>query len=302
MGTWDVPLNGDFNIADGYLGGVQTISVTNAPITLTSPAGFTPTPSAGPTQAQNAVLKLTGTPSAAVTITLPLPGYYIIDTVGLLPTTPVTLRAVGSGEVIGMAFGNVRQVYNDGTNVRHCNLQEVGTYLDYATTAVPGWITVCTKPPFLLCDGSTFSGGTYPQLAALLGGTTLPDFRGRNAYFLNGGTSRLTSAGAGIDGGTLFASGGANGVTLSISQLPAHTHANTLNDPGHAHQLPGTFQNTPVGGGSNAQPLINTGFFSNSSQPAFTDITITNASTGAGANIPNAAPGAVGGIRLIRAA
>ncbi len=32
---------------------------------------------------------------------------------------------------------------------------------------------------YLLCDGSSFSSSTYPLLFALLGGTTLPDLRGK---------------------------------------------------------------------------------------------------------------------------
>ena len=52
-------INPDMVAIDGTLWGVTTISASNAPIVLTSPAGFTPTPDAGPTQAQNAVLKFT---------------------------------------------------------------------------------------------------------------------------------------------------------------------------------------------------------------------------------------------------
>lgn len=304
-GTWgSAAINPDMGAIDGFIGGVTTIAVSNAPITLTSPVGFTPTPSAGPTQAQNAILKLTGTLTAAVTITLPLPGYYIIDTTGLGLTSvaPVVLRAVGTGQVIGLPFATVRHVYNDGTNVRHCNLQEAGTYLDYAGSAVPTWITSCTVPPFLNCDGSTFSAATYPLLAVILGGTTLPDARGRSRYALNLGTGRLTSGGSGIDGNTRLAAGGTDGIVLtSPTQLPAHTHNNALVDNGHLHSTtPGSFQNTPVGGGSNAQPFISTGAAQNTGVST-TGIALTNASVGAGANIPNAPPGYVGGITMIRA-
>lgn len=40
----------------------------------------------------------------------------------------------------------------------------------YAATPPAGW---------LICDGATFAAATYPALAAVLGGTTLPDMRGR---------------------------------------------------------------------------------------------------------------------------
>ena len=45
-----------------------------------------------------------------------------------------------------------------------------------------------TTPPdgWLLCDGSTFDGTTYPELQTVLGGTTLPNFRD---MFLRGNPS-----------------------------------------------------------------------------------------------------------------
>ena len=45
-----------------------------------------------------------------------------------------------------------------------------------------------TTPPdgWLLCDGSTFNGTTYPELQTVLGGTTLPDLRDK---FLRGNPS-----------------------------------------------------------------------------------------------------------------
>jgi len=229
VGTWDVPVNGDFSAIDGFFGGVQTISVAASPVTLTAPAGAV-TPSGGPTQAQNAVLKFTGTVTASVVVTLPLPGYYIIDTSGLSVSSsfPIILRAVSVGEVIGMPFGSVRHVYSDGTNVRFVNLQEVGTYVDFAGSSVPSWITSCTKPPFLNCDGSVFSAVTYPFLAALIG-TTLPDARGRGRAALNQGTSRMTTAGGGVDGNTPLAAGGAETKNLIATQLPGLATAGTSN-------------------------------------------------------------------------
>src|ERR1700679_270784 len=70
-------LNPDFVALDGFQGGVTTIAVSNAPITLSVPAGFVATPSAGPTQAQNAVLRFIGTVTTNLSVTLPMPGYYI---------------------------------------------------------------------------------------------------------------------------------------------------------------------------------------------------------------------------------
>jgi microcystin-dependent protein len=41
------------------------------------------------------------------------------------------------------------------------------------------WPTATAPTGFLACDGSGFSSATYPLLAAVLGGTTLPDLRRR---------------------------------------------------------------------------------------------------------------------------
>lgn len=85
-----------------------------------------------------------------------------------------------------------------------------------------------STPParWLLCDGSAVSKATYPDLYRVLGSTygetdttfTLPSTDGRFAY-------------GGAPGGT----GGANEITLSISQIPVHSHGVT--DPGHIHSV-----------------------------------------------------------------
>jgi len=76
---------------------------------------------------------------------------------------------------------------------------------------------------------------------------TLPDARGRVVVGKDdmGGTaaSRMTTAGSGVDGVTLGASGGAQTHTLTTAQLASHTHiqnshTHTVNDPGHVHSIP----------------------------------------------------------------
>jgi microcystin-dependent protein len=73
------------------------------------------------------------------------------------------------------------------------------------------------------------------------GSTTfnLPDLRGRAIFGKDnmGGSAanRITSAGSGVDGTVLGASGGTQNVTLTTNELPAHTH--TITDPGHTHSL-----------------------------------------------------------------
>lgn len=320
--TGDIPglwganaLNPDFVALDGYFGGIQTISLSNVPVTLTSPAAFTPTPSGGPTQAQNAVLKLSGTLTSNVTITLPLPGYYVIDSSGLAAAGiangfNVILRAIGSGLIIGVSPGNARHVYNDGTNVYYVGLPDIGTYVDYANAALAGWVAVCTVPPFLLCNGSTFNAVTYPILNVILGGNTLPDFRGRSPYFLNGGTGRLTTAGAGIDGNTPFAAGGSNGVPLAVNQVPSISASGTVTVfasgsssifvPGSttANTFNPNFNFANPGGAGNIVPALNNTWAQITSWSGSNSLSYTNSSQ---VPIGSTTPGVVGGIRMIRA-
>lgn len=107
-----------------------------------------------------------------------------------------------------------------------------GTIMAYAgSTAPDGWA---------LCSGGTVSRSANASLFAAIGTTygagdgsttfNLPDLRGRAIFGkdnMGGSTaSRLTSAG-GIDGTTLGATGGAQTVTLSESNLPSHSHSFT---------------------------------------------------------------------------
>lgn len=308
--TWgSAALNPDFVAIDGYFCGVQTISAGAAPIILTSPSGFTPTPSGGPTQAQNAVLRFTGALTANVQVTLPLPGYYIVENL-TTGNFVLSFRARGSGEVIGIDQGEVQHVYNDGTNVRFVNLGRVAHVEIWAGySAIPAWVSACTKPPFLLCDGTVYTASTYPYLFARLGGAfggngtttfAVPDLRGRVPLPYDGTGTRITVAGCGINGQTLGASLDEQTHTLVTPEIPAHTHANTLNDPGHTHPTNANSENpsSSTGGGSFRLPAEAPATI----EGAYTGITITNASAGGGGGHNNVQPSQVTGIAVIRAA
>jgi len=102
-----------------------------------------------------------------------------------------------------------------------------GTVLDFAGSSAP--------TGYLLCYGQAVSRTTYAALFAAIGtaygtgdGSTtfnLPDLRGRVAAGKDdmGGTaaSRLTSP---VAGASLGASGGSESHTLTIAQLPPHSH------------------------------------------------------------------------------
>ncbi len=127
-------------------------------------------------------------------------------------------------------MSNARNIAVAGTSAPG-GLAPAGVVLPFAgSTAPTGW---------LLCFGQTVSRTTFASLFAALGttygagnGTTtfaLPDLRGRVAAGEDdmGGTaaSRLTTAGSGVNGLVLGATGGAQTHTLTTAQLPAHAHS-----------------------------------------------------------------------------
>lgn len=146
----------------------------------------------------------------------------------------------------------------------------VGGCIPYLGTTVP-------NPNFAFPYGQLFSRTTYSKLFALIGttfgagdGSTTfkgPDVRGRAFFGLDnmGGTAagRITTAGGGVDGSILGATGGAQSQTLTQSHLPnvnftvtipagqgSHNHGvsgGTLGGTGAGAFNEGSFQTTPVG-------------------------------------------------------
>jgi len=105
-----------------------------------------------------------------------------------------------------------------------------GAYMPFAgTTAPAGW---------LFMFGQAVSRTEYASLFAVLGTTygpgdgattfNLPDMRGRvpggKDNMCGVAAGRLTTAGSGVNGATLGATGGAETHALSETQMPAHTH------------------------------------------------------------------------------
>src|SRR5574342_348678 len=162
-----------------------------------------------------------------------------------------------------------------------------GTVLEFAGATAPAG--------YLLCYGQEVSRSTYAVLFAVIGtthgvgnGTTtfnLPDYRGRVGVGKDdmGGSAanRITSGGSGINGTTLGAVGGAETHTLTVGQIPSHSHTATVTDPGHSHPFP----NNPITGSGGGVPVGTStalwGTISNTSN-ATTGITVSNSNTGSG--------------------
>lgn len=286
-GTWDIPVNGDFTLLDSMLGGVTTLALSSTPVTLAT------------SQAQNAIIRLTGTLLSNVAITLPsIYKFWTID--NQLLNSPssfaATLVSTSGTSIIGLP-PSIQDVFYDSISIRYRNLGQVGEYWDYAAATVPTWVTASTIPPYLNCNAATFSSATYPILTNLLGTTTLPDSRGRSRYALNQTTGRITSAGAGIDGNTIQAAGGINGVTLAAGNIPTITSNVTT-----------TSGNTVPQNMAGTVTVFNQGSVLGAYFPVSANITPLAATGSATSNntgpvlFGNAAPGYVGGITMIRAA
>lgn len=290
VGTWDTPLNGDFNLIDQNLGAVANIALSNATIPLT------------PAQYACGTIRLTGAVTASVTVQFPaIQGWWVIDnqtTGGFLQQIAI----IGGVQSICLEQGATVDILLDGTNVKFRNLQTVGSYLDICDASTPGWILGCSVPPFLNCDGSTFSASTYPYLNGKLGGNTLPDLRGVARYTLNQGTGRLTSGGSGLDGNTRFSLKTTQSATLITSNLPPYAPAGSVAGSITISNLQ-SFIN--VGSGANGGtsvfgPTANQGIVT--SNPAFSLSLSGSAQGGTSAPFGVVGTGTVSGITLIRAA
>ncbi len=310
-GTWgSAALNPDFTAIDGMLGGVQTISLSSATtVTLSAPSGSI-TPGAGPNQSQNALLKFSGALTGNCNIRMVLPGFYIVENRCTGAFVVSLLPSAGTGSQIGLPVGQKMHVFYDGTNVDFVNLPLVGSYVDYAVTQVPSWVTACTVPPYLNCDGNTYSNVTYPGLFTVLGTTTLPDLRGRLRANLNQGTGRISAS---VNGSVLFAAGGADTITISQANLP--NVSLPVTDPGHAHaaacqdSAAGT-QNSPEGRypGHQGSFSSSTNAFSSQADNFMSGDFIRNGTTGitvgtggSGNAVSSIPPVQISGITLIRA-
>lgn len=282
VGVWDTPVNANTGIIDNSFGGMATIALTNSPVILSS------------AQYQCVFITFTGALSGTCPITLPAVGsfYTVQNLTSNTSAFQVTLGTSLAGtQVIGCPWGEPFDIMTDNVgNVKFRNLGRVGTYADFAGSAVPAWVSACTVPPYLNCTGAVFSSATYPVLATLLGGTTLPDSRGRYRAAMDQGTSRLVSVGGfGIDGNTLLAGGGSP--TLAQANLPNVSFPVT--DPGHSHTFAGS---TAIGATGGAQSV----YFPGGTTVTSTTVTnITVNSGGSGALVYP--PGFAGGITMIRA-
>lgn len=290
VGVWDTPVNSNMNVIDLISGGIATIALNNSPVVLAS----------GQYQCREIIFSSTLTGSVSITFPTSFrKNYEIYNTCTGSSAFTITLQTTAAGgQVICAPPGEIVDIRNDGTSIRYKNLGRVGTLWEYGGSSVPAWVAGCTVAPYLNCDGTSFSSATFPFLTNILGGTTLPDSRGRVRATLNQATSRLLSSNGGVDGNTNLAAGGADSVTLGASQIP------TIQSAG--------FMTTSSGYLVPISQTVNDGNFSGSgagthfpstpgswtSTSAFS-VSVTSTNTGGALHI-NTQPTYVGGLTLIR--
>jgi microcystin-dependent protein len=161
----------------------------------------------------------------------------------------------------------------------------LGAGMDY-------WLPTAPNSSFVFPIGQAISRTTYATLFAAMGTTygsgdgsstfNLPDKTGRVSAMREAAATRLTSTYFGGNSTNLGAAGGTESHTLSIAEIPSHSHANTLTDPGHSHVqiLPvvGSGASFNALGGS---PTSTFGSLGNTASSG-TGVTINNVNAGGG--------------------
>jgi hypothetical protein len=295
VGVWDTPENSNWSIVDSALGAIATISLNNTPIILNA-AQF---------QCYQITLNSTLTGNVAITFPSTFTGPYVIDNIctGSSAFTVTLQTTVAGGQVIGCPFGESFDIINDGTNIKFRNFGRVGGYWDYAGSSVPAWVTACTVPPYLNCDGTAFSSAIYPRLFVTLGGNILPDSFGRARLALDQGANRITSSNSGFSGNTLLAAGGNELIALSSATLPAVAPAGSVTITSlsaHTRSITGVTGSVPT--------ITNPANDTTGVQDLFASAiatagsgTFTGTPIGGGAGHQNVQPSYIGGITIIRA-
>lgn len=278
VGVWDTPVNTNWGLIDSALGATVSVALSNIPVTLSA------------TQYQCGLITFTGVLAADVVVTFPAVGrFYLLQNSCSGNTTFRVICRIGAlANYVALPPNEVTMVQSDGTNMNFVGLGRIGTYWDFAGGAVPIWVSGSSPAPYLNCDGSVFASSTYPVLASYLGGTTLPDARGRFRASLNQGTGRIVTA---IDGNTLLAGGGS--VTITQANIP--NYALSVVDPGHSHAY--TLVQTAGLNNVEAGAALSLGIQAGVTSSATTGITVASGGSGTG----YAPPGYIGGLTLIRA-
>ncbi|HVT27653.1 MAG TPA: hypothetical protein VHE81_06505 [Lacipirellulaceae bacterium] len=180
-GTWGDILNDDvISIIDNNLGGLVSKSVAGSNITLTSD------------EAQNAIVRLTGSQSANIQVSNPCIGFYFVENLTSGNFTITVTNGV-AGVVVPKGRSTVIADETNGCRIAGTDSFPTGTSMAFQQTSAPtGWtkLTTHNNKAIKITSGNASSGGTVS----------------------------FTSLFDGVVKGTV------GGTSLNINQMPSHTH------------------------------------------------------------------------------
>lgn len=166
-----------------------------------------------------------------------------VDGLGAKPLRPSPgVELLGGVLVLGTPYA---AVYNNSDASWYLR----GYYINPFSVPLSGgldyWGPTVPNTSFAFPAGQAISRSTYSALFTMIGTThgsgdgsttfNLPDKTGRVSAMKEASATRLTSTYFGGNSENLGAAGGSESNTLTSGQIPAHSHPNTLNDPGHFH-------------------------------------------------------------------
>lgn len=193
--TWQIPVNGDWDIADRAFGGTLSVPLTNANVNLSA------------ANCQNVRIALTGSLSANVTIFFPagVAGYFIVSNATANAYTVTLASAGGPGTTINIDQGFTNFVFTDGVNVFYADDPRItitaGTGITVTGTLSP---TISLSVPVSVTNGGTGLTGLNANSVVIGNGTSAPLFVAPGAsgnVLTSNGTSWTSAAPSGAGGG-----------------------------------------------------------------------------------------------------
>jgi microcystin-dependent protein len=217
-----------------------------------------------------------------------------VDSLGAIP---ICVDAAGTPIPAGVLVGGTPYMvtfYNSVSQFRLWNLFAnpfnipLGAGMDF-------WLPSTPNSNFVFPTGQAINRTTYAALFALMGTTygagdgsttfNLPNKVERVSVMKSGSPGLLTPTYFGGNSSVLGAIGGAESHTLTTAELAAHTHANSLSDPGHTHDLANSRVITAGNGGAVFVGIqLNNGYVPGDipTISKTTGVTLTNSSAGLG--------------------
>jgi len=215
VGTWGSTVNDNMDIVDRLTSQVGSIALTGTTHTLTtSNAGVL-------SDGHYSLIKFTGTPGGTCTVTISPNNIQRIYTI-YNTTNQTVIMSQGSGSTVSVPAGEAAQLYADGAGS--------GAAVTLVSDKLRGIVPAGVVPSggIIMWSGSVAS---IPSGWFLCDGTnSTPDLRDR--FVVGAGSSYAVGA-----------TGGADSVTLSTSQIPSHSHsfsATTGGSGSHSHTYSGT--------------------------------------------------------------